>query len=186
MSKLLFAEFNWATAWPALLLLVLLVAYIVYMIVARRKSDAKTAEMMESLKVGDKVVTNSGIYGEIVSISQTTLGKVMVLKTGEGKNISYISVNSMVILGKDEKENIVYDKDGNPLNMPTTNKLGAKVEEKKEEKSKEEEKQETITEINEEKVKDKEEPNTIAIKKPNTSKKSTSKKTSTQKTTKKD
>lgn len=186
MSNLLFAEFNWGTAWPALLLLVLLVAYIIYMIVARRKSDAKTAEMMESLKVGDKVVTNSGIYGEIVSITQTTLGKVMVLKTGEGKNISYISVNSMVILGKDEKEDIVYDKDGNPLNMPTTNKLGAKVEEKKEEKSKEKEKQETITEINEEKVKDKEEPNTIATKKPSTNKKSTTKRPTIQKTTKKD
>lgn len=122
MSKLLFAEFNWATAWPALLLLALLVAYIVYMIVARRKSDAKAAEMMESLKVGDKVVTNSGIYGEIVSITETTLGKVMLLKTGEGKNVSYINVNSVVILGKDEKEPIVYDKDGNPINLPNTQK----------------------------------------------------------------
>ena len=185
MSKLLFAEFNWATAWPALLLLVLLVAYIVYMIVARRKSDAKTAEMMESLKVGDKVVTNSGIYGEIVSITQTTLGKVMVLKTGEGKNISYISVNSMVILGKDEKEDIVYDKDGNPLNMPTTNKLGAKVEEKKEENTNLEAKSDLVQD-SKEKVEEKATTTTTTPKKPSTIKKTTTKKSTTQKTTKKD
>ena len=185
MSKLLFAEFNWATAWPALLLLVLLVAYIVYMIVARRKSDAKTAEMMESLKVGDKVVTNSGIYGEIVSITQTTLGKVMVLKTGEGKNISYISVNSMVILGKDEKEDIVYDKDGNPLNMPTTNKLGAKVDEKKEENINLEANKDLVQD-NKEKVEDKTATDTTTPKKPSTIKKTITKKSTTQKTTKKD
>lgn len=185
MSKLLFAEFNWATAWPALLLLVLLVAYIVYMIVARRKSDAKTAEMMESLKVGDKVVTNSGIYGEIVSITQTTLGKVMVLKTGEGKNISYISVNSMVILGKDEKEDIVYDKDGNPLNMPTTNKLGAKVDEKKEENTNLEANKDLVQD-SKEKVEDKTATDTTTPKKPSTIKKTITKKSTTQKTTKKD
>ena len=185
MSKLLFAEFNWATAWPALLLLVLLVAYIVYMIVARRKSDAKTAEMMESLKVGDKVVTNSGIYGEIVSITQTTLGKVMVLKTGEGKNISYISVNSMVILGKDEKEDIVYDKDGNPLNMPTTNKLGKKVDEKKEENTNLEANKDLVQD-SKEKVENKTVTDTTTPKKPSTIKKTTTKKSTTQKTTKKD
>lgn len=185
MSNLLFAEFNWGTAWPALLLLVLLVAYIIYMIVARRKSDAKTAEMMESLKVGDKVVTNSGIYGEIVSITQTTLGKVMVLKTGEGKNISYISVNSMVILGKDEKEDIVYDKDGNPLNMPTTNKLGAKVDEKKEENTNLEANKDLVQD-NKEKVEVKTTTDTTTPKKPSTIKKTTTKKSTTQKTTKKD
>ena len=185
MSNLLFAEFNWGTAWPALLLLVLLVAYIIYMIVARRKSDAKTAEMMESLKVGDKVVTNSGIYGEIVSITQTTLGKVMVLKTGEGKNISYISVNSMVILGKDEKEDIVYDKDGNPLNMPTINKLGKKVDEKKEENTNLEANKDLVQD-SKEKVEDKTATDTATPKKPSTIKKTTTKKSTTQKTTKKD
>ncbi len=115
MSKLL--AFDWATSWPLILLVALLVIYLVYMMFSRKKNDEKTTEMLNSLKKGDKVVTNMGIYGEIVSITETTLGKVVLLKTGEGKNISYISVNAVVVLGKDEKKPIVLDKDGNIIDQ---------------------------------------------------------------------
>lgn len=109
----LLGAIDWATTWPLFLLAGLVVVYIIYMLVARKKSDTNTANMLDSLKKGDKVVTNSGIYGEIVSISETTLGKTVLLKTGEGKNVSYMSVNAVVILGKDEKQPLVLDKDGN-------------------------------------------------------------------------
>lgn len=123
----LLGAIDWATTWPLFLLAGLVVVYIIYMLVARKKSDTNTANMLDSLKKGDKIVTNSGIYGEIVSISETTLGKTVLLKTGEGKNVSYMSVNAVVILGKDEKQPVVLDKDGNVVEPKPVQPAGAEV-----------------------------------------------------------
>lgn len=122
----LLAAFNFATSWPWLLLIVALIAYMVVMIFMRKKSDSKVVELQNALKVGDKVVTNSGIYGEIVSMQETTVGKVAVIKTGEGKDISFITVHSSVIYGIDEKQEVVLDKDGNPI-MPEVDKPQVEV-----------------------------------------------------------
>lgn len=147
MSKLL--AFDWATSWPLILLVALLAIYLVYMMFSRKKNDEKTSEMLKSLKKGDKIVTNMGIYGEIVSITETTLGKVMLLKTGEGKNISYISVNAVVVLGRDEKQPIVLDKDGNIVDQTkkAEEATPAIAEVKNEEPAKAEEKTVVKTEV---------------------------------------
>ena len=115
MKSLLLETFNFATSWPILLLLVLLVVMLIVSFVSRKKSTEKQAEMLNELKVGDKVVTNAGIYGEIVSMTETDFGKIVLLKSGEGKNVSYINVNMSVILGKDTKKEIVLDEQGNPI-----------------------------------------------------------------------
>ncbi len=118
----LIAAFNFATSWPWLLLIVALIAYMVVMIVMRKKSDNKVVDLQNSLKVGDKVVTSSGIYGEIISMQETTVGKIAVIKTGEGKDASFITVHSSVIYGIDDKQEVVLDKDGNPI-MPEVDKV---------------------------------------------------------------
>ncbi len=159
------AAFNLATSWPLLLMLGLLVVLIIVNIFSKRKQGNKQQEMLNSLKVGDKVVTNAGIYGEIVGITATNFGKILLLKTGEGKNVSYISVNQSVVLGIDEKQPVVLDADGNIVEEPS-----------KEEKT--EEKVETKTEVAEEVKENNEQPKVVEQKSKTTksTKKSTTKK----------
>ncbi len=144
-SLLLAQKFSFATSWPILLLLVLLVAMLVVSMVTRKKQGDKQAEMLNELKAGDKVVTNAGIYGEIVSITETNFGKIALIKSGEGKNVSYINVNMSVILGKDTKEEIVLDQDGNVIE-PEKKEEKVEKQEVKEEKKEEVEKVEEASE----------------------------------------
>jgi len=100
-------------------LVVLLVVYFVFGMRNRKKAQEQAMDMLNKLKTGDKVVTNAGIYGTIVSIKETNMGKVVVLATGEEKKESYITINASVILGIDEKQDLVLDKDGNPIDTET-------------------------------------------------------------------
>ena len=82
-------------------ILIILVVFLIFMLVfsaSKRKKDAKMAEdFANNLKVGDKVKTYSGIYGKIISITDTPNGKVATIETGEGKNVSYMSVDVYAI-----------------------------------------------------------------------------------------
>jgi preprotein translocase subunit YajC len=54
----------------------LIVALFVPMLLSvrkQRKEMAKTADLQDSLKVGDRVVTSSGVYGTIVEVDATTI-----------------------------------------------------------------------------------------------------------------
>ncbi len=106
---------DFGTALPLLILMILMIVGMVFMFFSNKKKQGEADKMLSELKVGDKVVTNAGIYGEIVSIRQTNFGKVALLKTGEDNNVSYISVNFQVILGIDEKKDVVLDADGNVI-----------------------------------------------------------------------
>ena len=81
--------------------------------------------MLNSLRPGDKVKTYSGFYGTVVSIRETTDGKVVTLETGDADHKSYTSIDSNAIYCIDKKEDIVYDTEWNVV-MP------AREEEKKE------------------------------------------------------
>ena len=99
-------------------LLLILVAFLVFMLVfssTRRKKEAKMAEdFANNLKVGDKIKTYSGIYGKIISIKDTPSGKVATIETGEGKNVSYMTVDVFSIYNIEqpvqEKKQQVEDK----------------------------------------------------------------------------
>ena len=82
-------------------ILIILIVFLVFMLIfsaSRRKKDAKMAEdFANNLKIGDKVKTYSGIYGKIISIKDTPSGKICLLETGEGKNISYMAVDVFAI-----------------------------------------------------------------------------------------
>jgi preprotein translocase subunit YajC len=59
-----------------LLFPLLIVALLVPMFLSvrkQRKEMAKTANLQDSLKVGDRVVTSSGVYGTIVEVDATTI-----------------------------------------------------------------------------------------------------------------
>lgn len=137
------------TAWTIALgvLIALMIVYLVWGTINRKKSQEQAMKMLSELKVGDKVVTNAGIYGEIVSQKETNMGRVVTLKTGEeGGKASYITVNSSVILGIDEKQDILTDAQGNVIEPETAKdevlKGTEKVEEKVEEAEKKVEKKE--------------------------------------------
>jgi preprotein translocase subunit YajC len=54
-------------AWPFLAILAI---YYFIVIMPTRRNQKKVQDMIENLKVGDKVITNSGIYGTIAGLKQ--------------------------------------------------------------------------------------------------------------------
>ena len=62
------------------LVTVFLIFYVILYIPQRRRQK-KHKSYIESLKIGDDVVTDSGIYGRVVSIKDETV--TLVLKKGE-------------------------------------------------------------------------------------------------------
>ena len=114
MFNLLGAETNVASLVGLGLLLVVFVGFFIFGSLNRKKQQEQAMKMMNELKEGDKIVTNAGIYGEIVSMKETNMGRVVVIKTGD-KNASYLTINASVILGIDKKEDLVLDADGNPI-----------------------------------------------------------------------
>ena len=100
---------------------------------------------LNELKVGDKIVTHSGIYGEIASMRETTAGKIFVIKTGadeDAKKASYLTINAYMVAGIDEKQDVVLDAEGNVIEPEDQQKLKEEVLKEKAEKEPEENKEE--------------------------------------------
>ena len=98
-------------------MLLLIIGMIVIMFVlpnsARKKQYEQLQNFLSNLKVGDKVKTTSGFYGTIVSMRETTDGRVALLEMGEGDKVGYIAVDMNAIYAIDAKEDVVYDSEGN-------------------------------------------------------------------------
>ena len=104
-------------------LVLLMIVYLIFGTINRKKQQEQALKMMSELKAGDKVVTNAGVYGTIVSMRETNMGRVVVLKTGaddDEKNASYVTVNASVILGIDKKEDLILDENGNVIDPSET------------------------------------------------------------------
>lgn len=120
-------------------LIVLMIVYLILGTINRKKQQNQAMEMLNNLKVGDKVVTNAGVYGEIVSQKQTNMGKVVVIKTGEeGGKVSYLTINASVILGIDQKEDLILDENGNVIENEVAKEQVLKGTEKTQERKPEE------------------------------------------------
>jgi len=89
------------TSSPLGLLIPLLIAVIFYVIVfmPARKKQKKLEEMIGSLKSGDKVITNGGIYGTIVGFKADRIQ----LRIAENVKIE-VSRNAVAALQKPEEE----------------------------------------------------------------------------------
>lgn len=61
--------------------ILMFVVMIVFMILPKQREMKKENEFLASLKVGDKIITKSGIHGKIVEVAETTL----VMETMSGK-----------------------------------------------------------------------------------------------------
>ncbi len=169
-------------------LVLLMIVYLIFGTINRKKQQEQALKMMSELKAGDKVVTNAGIYGTIVSMRETNMGRVVVLKTGaddDEKNASYVTVNASVILGIDKKEDLILDENGNVIDPSENLKdqvLGDVKDEVKEENkpvtlpAKEEDAKPVAVEVAENPAKKPAAKKSTATKKPATAKKTATKK----------
>ena len=62
-------------------LIIVLVVFYTILWVPQRRRNKKHAQMIDGLQIGNNVVTESGIYGRIVSLDESTV--TLVLKKGE-------------------------------------------------------------------------------------------------------
>ena len=78
-------------------LLVLLVALFVMSYMKKKKFNTEMGQMREELKKGDKVMTDSGIVGEVVDSYTEEEYKYFVLKSGKGENSGFFTVHANAI-----------------------------------------------------------------------------------------
>lgn len=156
------------TQWVLLaIIMVLIIIYPVFIFIRNKKEREKFEEINASLKEGDKVLTSSGFYGEIVSIQTTPQGKLVTLKTGDEKHVGYMTVDILAIYSivKDQQpevEQVVEEKIEQQVEQPKEEVVEKKTTKTKVEKPK--------TEKN-----NSETPKKIVAKKSTTTKKSTTK-----------
>ena len=124
MLSLLGAEGStsfWSQYGLLIVLLVVLVAFMIYSSIRRKKYDGQVQNLLDNLKVGAHVKTYSGFYGKIVSIRETTDGKVVLIEMGEGDKKGYIEADINAVMGIDKKEDITYDVNGNVISPTQEN-----------------------------------------------------------------
>ena len=62
-------------------LITVFVIFYVILYIPQRRRQKKHKEYVENLKIGDNVITNSGIYGRVVNIKEDKV--TLVVKKGE-------------------------------------------------------------------------------------------------------
>ena len=69
-------------------LLLIFVLFYVLMIVPMRKRQKAVQQMVENLKKGDRVITNGGLYGEVVAVDRRHGGaQDRRQRQGEGREV---------------------------------------------------------------------------------------------------
>ena len=129
----LLAESFFSSQWFLIVVLVVVVGLLMFLNYSRSKKENQyREELINKIVKGAKVKTGSGIYGTVVSVRNTTDGKIVLISTGEGKNVSYMEIHINAIFGVDDSEELVLDKDGNEV---TKAELKAQNEAEKEVKA---------------------------------------------------
>mgnify|MGYP004642336005 CR=1 FL=1 len=116
-------------------LLVLVVALFLLSYFKKKKFNTELGSMRQDLKPGDKVMTDTGVVGEVVEGYTEDEYKYFVLKTGRGEHTGYFTVHANAIY-------YVFDKDQKPeekkvVVVKPQQKAEVKAEPAKEEKAEE-------------------------------------------------
>lgn len=134
--KLLGASF-FNSSWFLIIVLVVVIGALLMLNYSRSKKESQYREDLNAKIVkGAKVKTATGIYGTVLSVRSTTDGKIVLIETGEGKNVSYMEIHINAIYGVDDKEDLVLDKDGNEVTMAELKELEKAEKEAKEAETK--------------------------------------------------
>lgn len=116
-----------------IVLFVLLIALFAMGYVKKRNFNAKLDTLRSELKIGDRVMTDSGMVGEVVDSYTEDEYKYVVLKSGKGDNTGFFTVHANAIyyvFGKDAELN----KKAEPVVVKVAPKTVEKTEEKEEDK----------------------------------------------------
>ena len=92
----------------SIIMLVILLFLAVLMVlgyVKRKKFNEKLMQMREELKVGDKVMTDTGVVGEVVSKRNEGEFTFVTLKTGSNDQFGYMEVHAGSIYYTFNKDN---------------------------------------------------------------------------------
>ncbi|MCX7885424.1 MAG: preprotein translocase subunit YajC [Caloramator sp.] len=93
-----------------LLWVLILGVFYFFLIMPEQKKQKKLKSMMEGLKVGDNVMTRSGIYGKIIDMNDNSI----ILETGPDKvklSMSKYSVSSIFEKEEEKKEDVIENKE---------------------------------------------------------------------------
>ena len=93
-----------------ILLVVLFIVMIVPSILKSRKEMKAREELNDSIKVGTKVITVSGIYGKVTAMEESSDGTVVTITTGDTKNPSTITMHINAVAGIDNKKKVKGEK----------------------------------------------------------------------------
>lgn len=114
----LLAESFFSSQWFLIIVLVVVIGLLMLLNYSRGKKEKEYRDDLNSKIVkGAMVKTTTGIYGTVVSVRSTTDGKIVLLETGEGKNVSYMEIHINAIYGVDDKEDLVLDSEGNEVTL---------------------------------------------------------------------
>lgn len=105
--NLLLAQENTSTLVFLIILVVACIALFVVNTMRNKKYMEQQKEMLESLEVGSKVLTKTFMYGTVEKITETTDGKVLLIKSGEDDKVGYFEMNIEGIYSLDKKEEVV-------------------------------------------------------------------------------
>lgn len=75
----------------------LLIAMPIMMNARNKRETQKVQEQTNSLKIGDKILTTSGVYGTIVELKFDDTQKVVVIETGSKEHKSYMSIDAYAV-----------------------------------------------------------------------------------------
>lgn len=132
------------------IVVLMLIALPIMMNQKNKRETQKIQEQTNSLKVGDKILTTSGVYGTITEIKFDDTQKLVVIETG-GKTKSYMTVDAYAIytVFKSEEE------------LENEQQAKLEAEKAKEQEKKDDKKEEKVEVVVEEKQ---EEPKTEEVK----------------------
>lgn len=107
----------------------MLIVFYILMNVRQKRQIKQQEQMVDSLKVGDKVITHIGIFGKIKRIYNTTYGKICVLEVGVNNkvdiemDIRYVAaLDDKTVAPEPAKEEKVKTEDKDEITQPQDNK----------------------------------------------------------------
>ena len=103
-------------------ILLLLVVLMVMGYVKRRKFNTQLQNLRDNIKIGDKIMTDTGVVGEIVDIATEGECKYFTIKSGTEKDFGFIKVHANSVY-------YVFDKDAPKYVSTETEEETANVEE---------------------------------------------------------
>lgn len=95
----------------------------------RRKFNTQLQDLRNNIKVGSKVMTDTGVVGEIAAITTEGEHKYFTIKTGTKDMVGYIKVHANAVYYVFENETPVFAA-AEDVNEPVEESVDVKVEEK--------------------------------------------------------